>query len=211
MRGGHNFVDITGYRYSFLTVIKIHKKEKYGVYWLCRCDCGQCKTILGQHLKSKKTQSCGCHRKKSASENNFIHGHSLTGKTQTKEYKSWLDMKARCANKKNRFYPNYGGRGIMVCDRWLNSFENFLSDMGKKPNESYTLDRMNNNGNYEPSNCRWATRKEQNRNTRSNKMLTKNGTTKSMAEWSEILGINYSTIRARKRRGFSDEQALIPA
>lgn len=208
MRGGHNFVDIAGRKFNLLTAISISEKRKYGVYWLCQCDCGNQKVILGQHLKSGGTKSCGCHNKRVASANNLKHGHSLTGKTQTIEYKSWLDMKARCTNPNSKYYYNYGGRGITICDRWLNSFEAFLEDMGMKPTKKHTLERTNNEGDYNKYNCIWATRKVQNRNTRANHYIEYGGRKLSMAEWAETIGINYGTLRSRINRGWSTERAL---
>ena len=124
----------------------------------------------------------------------------------TRTYNSWMAMRARCENKKNKAYPDYGGRGITVCPEW-ESFEAFLADMGEAP-EGMTLDRRKNHEGYSKANCRWATRTEQNRNTRKNRMLTYNGKTLCLSEWATIVGIDIVTLHCRLRDGWSDERAL---
>jgi len=117
-------------------------------------------------------------------------------------------MISRCLNKKDSGYKNYGGRGIKVCDRWLNSFEEFLSDMGHAPSPKHSIDRIENDGNYEPGNCRWATWKAQSRNKRSNRFLMINGEAKCIAEWAEIYGIKYNILHRRISRGLPIEEAI---
>lgn len=126
----------------------------------------------------------------------------------TPEHNSWVAMKQRCYYKGYRRYDRYGGRGIKVCDSWLESFENFYNDMGPKPSPKHSLDRIDTNGNYCPENCRWATKKEQARNRRNTKLITHNGRTASIPEWSEITGIPQQLIHTRIRRGWSDEDAI---
>ena len=158
-----------------------------------RCDCG---TVFSMMCKNeRKTKSCGCFR--------VAHGA-----TKTPEHRTWSDMKLRCTNKNYKNYQYYGGRGITVCERWINSFENFLTDMGHRP-QGCSIDRIDNNGNYEPSNCRWATRQEQQRNKRNSLFLTINGITKSVAEWSEHQGATIQkNIRNRMTLGWSAEEAV---
>jgi hypothetical protein len=132
--------------------------------FICQCDCGKEVKIRLKHLKSGHTKSCGCLRDEKRIETHTTHGEG--NKKRTVEYKCWIGMKQRCYNPNNKFYYNYGGRGIIICDRWINSYENFLKDMGRKPDRSYSIDRINNNGNYEPSNCRWATSFQQIHNRR---------------------------------------------
>jgi hypothetical protein len=124
-------------------------------------------------------------------------------------FQVWAAMKQRCYNPKAQQYKNYGARGIQVCDRWLNSYMAFEQDMGLKP-EGLSLDRIDNNGNYEPGNCRWATAKQQRRNQRNNRSLTFQGETKTIADWADQLGLSRVTVNGRLQRGFSCEEALLP-
>lgn len=139
----------------------------------------------------------------------FIPGSSKKhGMIKTHEYQSWGSMVTRCTNPKCRYWSHYGGRGIKICDRWLSSFLDFLEDMGKCP-EGHSLDRINNDGNYEPSNCRWATRAQQSRNTRQNVMLTFNGKTQCLTDWAEEIGMPFKCLHRRiSRLGWSVERAL---
>lgn len=134
------------------------------VRWICRCECGKEIEVQTSHLRSGHTQSCGCYRLDQIIKAKRTHGQS--GKT--KEYVTWCHLKSRCMNCKNSVFPHYGGRGIRVCDRWLNSFEAFLEDMGYAPSPKYSIDRKDNNGDYEKSNCHWATQLEQTNNQRGN-------------------------------------------
>lgn len=128
--------------------------------WICRCDCGGIRLVRSTHLKSGSTASCGCLQKERISEKKTTHGHAGRG-GETAEYRTWQAMKDRCYNPRHKFFKNYGGRGITVCDRWRENFRAFLADMGRKPRPELSLDRINNEGNYEPGNCRWATRGQQ--------------------------------------------------
>ena len=136
------------------------------------------------------------------------HKQEWHGGTNLKEYKIWEAMKRRCYATSDKSYPNYGGRGIIVCERWIHSFKNFLEDMKQRPSDTHTIDRINNNGNYTPENCRWTTRKEQIKNRRCAHNLTFNGTTKTMLEWSNITGIDYFTLHKRIKHGWTTEDAL---
>lgn len=154
-------LDITGVRYGSLVAVSPAEKSSRGqAVWLCNCDCGLQKEIRLSSLRSGESLSCGC-RKLLSNEDTTTHGLS-----QTAEYKAWTAMKGRCGDPSHSSYKNYGARGISVCQEWI-TFEGFISSMGMKPDPSLTLERRNNNGNYEPSNCYWATRSQQNSNKRS--------------------------------------------
>jgi hypothetical protein len=192
-------IDIAGNVYNRLTVISYAGKNKNNQsLWNCICECGTEKITVGYALKSGNTKSCGCYDIEKVRERFTKHGHNRgKGKTSS-EYRSWQGMKERCTNPNLKQYSDYGGRGITVCDRWLNSFENFLEDMGMKPSKNHSIDRIDNNLGYSKENCRWATRTEQanNRRERSNsRYLTCNGITKPMPYWVKEWGISENVLR----------------
>lgn len=148
--------NITGMRFGRILVLyKTKARNKSSAFYYCVCDCGIEKVISGALLRNKLQVSCGCYR--AANKPNMKHG--LANKSPA--YKAWKEMKQRCYNTNSSKYKNWGGRGIIVCDRWINSFENFFADMGERPLNKTSIDRIDVNGNYEKSNCRWATPKEQ--------------------------------------------------
>lgn len=179
---------------------------KNGVeYWRCRCECGTEREKVSVHdLRKGKSLSCGCLRRERTSEATKKHGL-----VNTPAYRTWSAMRQRCTNPNFKFYSYYGGRGISVCERWQNSFESFLADMGQPP-EGCSLDRIDSNGNYEPGNCRWATRTEQMRNTRACRILTFAGQSMCVADWADQLGINAEVIHARLCRKWPIERVLSP-
>jgi hypothetical protein len=158
-----------GDRYGFQSIIEevepyVFPSGETKRRFRCICDCGNIRSVNLTGLRNGSIKSCGCKE--------IIYPHKTHGNTNSVEYRTWADMKSRCYNTKVKNYKNYGGRGIIVCDRWLNSFQNFLEDMGKRP-DGYTIDRINVDGNYEPNNVRWATWKEQQNNRRNNLNYTK--------------------------------------
>ena len=198
--------DITGQRFGRLVVLSRQGSDKHKkALWLCQCDCGNTTVAGGSSMLCGNTSSCGCIHKEQLIERNSSHGLC-----KTSEYYSWANMVDRCTNKNNDSFEYYGGRGITVTDKWK-SFENFYSDMGQKPSELYTLERIDNNGNYEPGNCRWATRKEQANNKRNNRRETHNGKTQTLAQWAAEVGISRSLLFHRLKNGMSMEEALTTA
>lgn len=172
--------------------------------WYCQCACGTEILVLAQSLLCGATVSCGCFHKEQVSQLFTTHGL-----THTPEYQSWNHMKGRCLNPQDKAYKNYGGRGISACQRWIDSFESFLEDMGPQPSPQHTLDRYPDmNGNYEPSNTRWASTREQMYNIRTNHMITIDGHTACLGEWLHIKGINRQTFHGRVALGWSEKEAL---
>ena len=156
------FIDLTGQRFGKLEVLERVANRKSKARWLCQCDCGARKEIQAANLRNGNTRSCGC-----GMRTHGMTGMRTHGMTSTPEYGIWKGMKRRCLNPRDSYWENYGGRGISICERWLNSFENFYADMGKRPSPDLSIDRYpNNDGNYEPANCRWATKSQQNANRR---------------------------------------------
>lgn len=192
---------MTGQRFVLWTVLDRAGSNKNGdALWNCVCDCGTRRIVQGSRLRDGTTQSCGCRAEENYSEHRFtrrtLH-HVLDG------------MKDRCYSTKNRNYKNYGGRGISICDEWRESFQSFYewaTDNGYQI--GLQIDRIDNNGNYEPGNCRWATRTEQARNKRTNTVITFHGATKCLKEWAEITGISWETIRKRLRMGWTVRDTL---
>lgn len=187
-----------------------------GARWVCQCDCGETTTVRADSLKGGHIRSCGClnNEQRVANLDTSTHGHAKTG-AHTRTYLAWENMRKRCYKENARRYSDYGGRGITVCDRWRDSFENFLADMGECPGK-LTLDRSNNNGNYEPGNCKWVTMKEQNNNRRLRRdarLLTWYGESKQVATWIRDprimkLGLSRMTLEQRLLRGWSHERTL---
>lgn len=199
---------VTGVKFGRLRAAKYIGPNSNGErIWECVCDCGTKKKVKGSALRSGATKSCGCYKKDVARNQkaNLKHGHSVRDK-QNSAYSSWTAMRNRCKNKYHHAYHLYGGRGIGICKRW-NDFESFLEDMGDRP-KGMQIDRIDNNGNYEPSNCRWATPKQQSRNRATNRFLIVDGVSKCVSEWSEIAGTKKTTIRERLRRGWNAKDSI---
>lgn len=202
MRGIPKYRDITGLRVGRLVVsAKISVSKDRQAMWLCKCDCGETTELAGSVLWHRGVKSCGCLQRDTAKKTMTRHGQYLTP-----TYGTWEGMIGRCTNSRSRAYKHYGGRGITVCDRWL-SFENFLADMGERP-VRMTLDRKDNNGNYEPGNCRWATQAEQMRNLRRNRWYEMDGRKQILPDWAKEYDINLFTLRSRLSKGWPLERAL---
>lgn len=198
-----NYIDITGQKFNRLTAIKYVGKSK----WLFQCDCGKQVIIAAANVKRGNTMSCGCLHNELAAKK-MISLHTKHGKINTPEYRAWNKLKGRCLRKSDPKYKDYGGRGIKVCDRWLNSFENFLTDMGEKPSPKHSIDRIDVNGNYEPSNCRWADIKTQSNNKRKSLLITHNGRTQTLTQWCEELNVSHSKAHHRYHRGIRNFEDL---
>jgi hypothetical protein len=195
-------IDITGQRFGRLTALSYASG-----HWRCRCDCGRTTTVRSDALRYGTTVSCGCYREERNVGNNFGRTHGGSG---MREYASWKDMKARCSNPRDTAFSNYGKRGIRICRHWLgpNGFTNFLADMGKCP-PGLTLDRIDNAKGYFPSNCRWSTRKQQQRNRRTTLRVTIAGKTKAFGDWVDHFNIvSFKTAHSRYLRGWTPEAAL---
>ena len=164
------FIDLTGQKFGRLAAIKRADKHTSHAVWLCVCECGNEVLVRSCHLRSGHTQSCGCLQKERTSEASIKHGHNTKNK-RTPEYNIWAMMIQRCENPKNKNYPDYGGRGVTVCERWK-TFENFLADMGERPSPNHSLERVDNNKGYSPENCIWADKTIQARNQRTSKRNT---------------------------------------
>ena len=198
-----NLKNLIKQRFGRLVVIGFLTRNNL-IYWECRCDCGNGTEVSTGNLKSGGTQSCGCLIKEILKKQQKpIHGMS-----KSRPYRIWTHMKERCENKKRKDYKNYGGRGIKVCDRWKGSFEFFWEDMKEGYSDNLTIDRKNNNGNYEKFNCRWISQKEQGNNTRVNKLITYKGKTQTQSQWSDKLNIHRCLLAYRLKTGWSVPLAL---
>lgn len=199
-------VDITGKKYGRLTVIEFVGKNKHrAALWLCKCECGNTIIAHGASLRSGNTRSCGCLMREYSRKLNYKHGIS-----QTRIQNIYNGLKARCYNKNNPRYKSYGYRGVQICDEWLKSVKNFYDwAMSNGYKDDLTIDRIDNNGDYCPENCRWVNLQEQNRNTSRNRLFTMNGKTQCVTDWAKVLGLNPVTVLGRINRGkWSVEKAL---
>jgi hypothetical protein len=201
--------NIIGQKFGNLTIIKELKphltpnKTKQRIV-LCKCDCGNLFKTQLYHVTSKHTKSCGCIQKEKFSQ--IISKHNLSN---TRLYNTYYNMRSRCYNKNNKEYQHYGGRGIKVCDEWLDSFQSFYDwSMNNGYKDNLTIDRIDNDIGYSPSNCRWVNLSTQQRNKRNNRIITINGITHCITEWCEILNLKLNTVYKRLRYGWTIEKAL---
>ena len=210
-------VDLRGQRFGRLLVVGFAPRATgESLRWLCRCDCGNEKAVVGGVLRGGASRSCGCLRvevgrtRGAASKR---HGEGSNGK-ETAEYRTWAAMLSRCENLNHSNFPRYGARGISVCERW-HRYEDFLADVGRRPSDGHSLDRIDNAGNYEPGNTRWATKAEQNENRRSYTkdshllMLTIDGVTHSLLDWCALHNLGLETAKQRLARGWAPKAAIL--
>lgn len=183
-------LNLAGERFGKLVALRRLEHQSSISFWLCQCDCGETTTVRLGNLRNGHTTSCGCI--KLEMEHGLRHGHDRAGK-RTRTLRCWAGAKTRCFNPKNPSYPRWGGRGITMCDEWRNSFAAFLRDMGECP-EGKSLDRIDNNGNYEPENCRWSTLDEQARNKRNNIWVDLNGQKVTLKDFARAKQINYYSL-----------------
>ncbi len=185
-------LDIIGKRFGKLTVLTHHhRNEGYRNFYECLCDCGNKKIVYKQMLTSGKTTHCGCL---------FVHPAIIHGLSHVPEHGVWLNIINRCTKPNDRGYKNYGGRGIKICDKWLNSFVEFYNDMGSRPSNKHSIDRIDNNGDYCPENCKWETKHNQCRNQRRNLKITYNGETMCVTDWAKKMNLNVETLACRIRK-----------
>lgn len=197
------YEDLTGRKFGRLTVIDLQRTDGR-IYWKCKCDCGNIKLIPRGSLVSGRTRSCGCYNRERAVETNTTHGM-----TETRLYQTWQNMKNRCRNKNVESYKYYGERGISLCDEWNESFKSFAKwSMENGYAEELSIDRIDPNIGYEPSNCRWVDSVTQANNKRTNHLLTYNGETKTVAEWARETGLSYKVLYRRLCLGWTAERAL---
>ena len=202
---GRTILDLVGKKYGRLVVIEYAYRNPRGKsMWKCKCDCGNTKVVLGTHLTSGHTTSCGCYNEEVIKGRNTTHGMS-----NTRLYNIWRVMLKRCNYENATNYEHYGAKGIRVCKEWYD-FETFRKwAMSHNYSDKLTIDRVDNNGDYSPENCRWVDMKTQLRNTTRNKLITFRGETHCMKDWSDILGINYRTLQQRiNTYGWSIEKAI---
>lgn len=201
-------VNLVRAQIGYLTVMseeppRIRANGRKERQYLCRCICGKELHIDYEVLRAHRQQSCGCLKSQLISQRKTRHGLS-----HTKVHQTWIKLRQRCNNPTDPKYPDYGGRGITVCERWNNSFDAFYEDMGDPPSPQASIHRKDNDGPYSPENCQWATRREQANNTRASKMITFQGRTMTIAQWATAQGISTGTLWARLKSGWSIEHAL---
>lgn len=199
---GRKFIDLKGERFGKLVVISFDHKAKTRTYWNCLCDCGGTRTVSNDHLRSGEVIDCGCYKRHIPNvAKHHMYNHRI--------YRIWSLMKERCFNQKRAEYPRYGGRGITVCPEWLDATTFIEWSLKNGYADDLTLDRIDNDGNYCPENCRWITRKEQGYNKSTNRLITYKGETKPLTQWAEENGFTYQQVRKRiDDLGWSFERAI---
>lgn len=201
-----NLIDLTGLSFGRLSVVSLSHTNLNGAYWRCLCECGASHVVLGKLLRNGKTNSCGCLRKETSRDKQFLHGEA---NSPTKEYEAYKNARSRCNNPKNIGFAHYGGRGI---EFRFESFQAFLRELGRRPSPSHSLDRINNDGHYESGNVRWAVKAVQLMNRSVAKPVTFHGESKPVRQWAEEAHLHIGTVKSRMQTGWCIECALtIPA
>lgn len=202
---GRTLKDETGNKYGRLLVIERDlSKDHHDAFWICKCDCGNISSVNGTMLRRGTSKSCGCLQRELLSKRQKTHGE-----TNTRIHNIWSKIKFRCFNNKSKDYSKYGGRGITMCEEWSKSYETFRDwSYANGYKENLTIDRIDNDGNYEPNNCRWATIKEQSRNTRYNRKYEYQGEMRCVVELAEIAGLSKYTLKYRLDNGYTLENAM---
>jgi hypothetical protein len=201
-------ISLLGQRFGKLIVIsKTDKRLDGHICWLCKCDCGNEKILNGRNLRNGNTTSCGCYRNSEIKKRFITHGESANGKWSN-EYNCWHHIKSRCINVNNKNYKHYGGRGITICDEWINDFSSFLKDMGRKPTLKHSIERIDNNKGYCKENCRWATQREQCNNRRDNKKTVFDNKEYTISQLGEKLGIRSDRLRWQLKMNWTFEQII---
>ena len=200
------YEDLTGRVFGRATVLRREVRDRGSRRWLCRCACGKEFLTPAGELRRGRTVSCGCYRRELSA---IVNKRCFTihGMCGTSEYTTWRTMRRRCESEADRDYGNYGGKGIRVCERWM-SFPNFIADMGRKPSPQHTIERNDSNGNYEPSNCRWATTTEQARNRSTNLKIEYRGRVQCLTDWCKELSLRYTSVQSRLKAGWSPDRAF---
>lgn len=199
MKNMQRVKDLTGQKFGRLEVIGIDDNGDRKTNWICQCDCGAIKSVRSDSLQNGAVKSCGCLKKEQDRQNlTKHHSHKQSG---TRLYQIWVGLKGRCQNENNARYSNYGGRGISVCEEWNKSFQAFYDwSLENGYDETLTIDRIDNDGNYAPANCHWATIEEQCNNRRTNVVIKIGNAEKTLTQWCDIFEVDYKTIYARYRR-----------
>lgn len=195
-----NLIDLTGIQFKYLFVLRRVKDDKnYNTRWLCECTCGRRHIIYGDNLRRRPETSCGCVKGDKITKRKIKHGHSMN---KTAEYRAWGAMINRCYNPiESKSKRHYYDKNITVCDRWLKSFDNFFLDMGKRPSDKHSLDRIDVYGNYEPNNCRWATIEVQANNKTINVWFEHDGVKMTQSNWAKLFNVNVNAIRFHLKKG----------
>lgn len=197
-----NPINLTGKQFGVLTVVSRGERSKNGWLWVCLCECGTAKQLRSDRLQSRAHSACTCHWVVRAAQRR-TSGPRVTWKQRAGTYSIWSGMRSRCLNPDAKDFNRYGGRGVTICDEWKENFDAFVADMGLRPSQGHSLDRIDNNGPYSKENCRWATKIEQARNARNNHSILRSDGVRfnTLVEAAEAIGVSYEAFRSAVKRG----------